>query len=618
MSPDYTFKKHRLSDLERLWLEEAAQPGFSPRTVKVKLHGRLPRDFYPEQIDPRLYAMNRVTPVGLWLVDPQYPLLAAMDRTIRDVQARILKDSSVTSITSEQIAYTSGLTEQAVGEALHALGDIGYFFDQARGARVDGDKRFESIELRGDGSYDNYLHYQGMEDLLERFYKMRGQGLWTAAAYSEQLGDSAILSQRSAYTDAAARSVYAAIENCIEHDGRAYVGNVPREAETILLNDSGGALDTAEASRQIQEAIQDLARAEKIAIPVERYKDWRVIEALSNVVADAQSLPPAGRTRQSGVDDKSHKGRGLGMQTPIHVLRQSILAVPAVKYALGVAGIIAAVAVVYAFRIDARVAFVGAIVMFVLMGVLVVFARMASLAGPRLLLPAQVLSWFTLLLFIAVSVSLFGSVFLHRPLDLSCWLTGNCAMPTTRPDNSTATEPKTADRIRLRVESILFGFQGSPPYLQTSLSIGRIGDGTVLLNDVVLVVNAISRTDGSVLSNRVELVKDKPLGKDAVEAIDRHTKMDSWERMGSPVTALPTFATHYVTFFLQVRGIFSSTGQEVWLDVDMPQPARMTCDYMCVAVYSLNIPAGLSTYKKCTVIPDGANWKTDCTSREDP
>jgi hypothetical protein len=67
--------------------------------------------------------------------------------------------------------------------------------------------------------------------------------------------------------------------------------------------------------------------------------------------------------------------------------------------------------------------------MLALMGVLVIFARMASLAGPRLLLPAQVLTWFTLLLFMIVSASLLSSVFLQKPLNLSCWLTHDCSGP---------------------------------------------------------------------------------------------------------------------------------------------------------------------------------------------
>jgi hypothetical protein len=76
------------------------------------------------------------------------------------------------------------------------------------------------------------------------------------------------------------------------------------------------------------------------------------------------------------------------MTTPNQFLREAVKAVPAVKYALGIGGIVATIAIVYSFKIDPRVAFFGTLVMLVLMGALVVFARMASLASAAMHLPA--------------------------------------------------------------------------------------------------------------------------------------------------------------------------------------------------------------------------------------
>jgi hypothetical protein len=119
------------------------------------------------------------------------------------------------------------------------------------------------------------------------------------------------------------------------------------------------------------------------------------------------------------------------MTTPIEILRGATRAVPAVKYALGIGGVIAAVALIYSFKIDPRAAFVGAIIMLVLMAVLVIFARMSTLAAKKLALPALVFTWFTLLLFMAVAIALFTSVFLKKPLDLQSWLTGNMSANRT-------------------------------------------------------------------------------------------------------------------------------------------------------------------------------------------
>lgn len=103
-------------------------------------------------------------------------------------------------------------------------------------------------------------------------------------------------------------------------------------------------------------------------------------------------------------------------------LREAVKAVPAVRYALGVGGIAATVAIIVSFRIDPLVAFVGTVVMISLMAILVIFARMAALAGPVMMMPALVFTWFTLILFMAVSLALCGSVFIGKPVDLQHWI----------------------------------------------------------------------------------------------------------------------------------------------------------------------------------------------------
>src|SRR5688572_24345054 len=110
------------------------------------------------------------------------------------------------------------------------------------------------------------------------------------------------------------------------------------------------------------------------------------------------------------------------MPTPIVVLREAVKAVPAVKYALGVGGIAATVAIVAAFGLSSRAAILGTIVTLILMGVLVIFARASALAGPQLQVPALVFTWCALFLFVATGVALFTSVFFNRPAKLREWL----------------------------------------------------------------------------------------------------------------------------------------------------------------------------------------------------
>jgi hypothetical protein len=124
---------------------------------------------------------------------------------------------------------------------------------------------------------------------------------------------------------------------------------------------------------------------------------------------------------------------------PLRILREAIKAVPAVKWALGVAGIASAVALVYSLRISPRVAVLGTVVTLLLMTVLVVFARLASLSKGALRSPAIVLTWFSLLLLMVVSALLVTCVFFRQPLDLSHWLNDRAAVdhrpaPPARPE----------------------------------------------------------------------------------------------------------------------------------------------------------------------------------------
>src|ERR1700722_7978256 len=154
----YAFQRHELTAAERSWLQESLVPDFSVRAAKVKLRAQLPRDFQPEDIDPRLYAFNQATPVGLWHLDPGHPILKAIDATMRDIRERILAHPTLTAVAVSEIAQSTGLPDRTVSEALARLSTIGSFVDQVT-MSADGNAT-ERIELRGDRSYDNYLNYE--------------------------------------------------------------------------------------------------------------------------------------------------------------------------------------------------------------------------------------------------------------------------------------------------------------------------------------------------------------------------------------------------------------------------------------------------------------------------
>ena len=117
---------------------------------------------------------------------------------------------------------------------------------------------------------------------------------------------------------------------------------------------------------------------------------------------------------------------------PFRILREAIKAVPAVRYALAVAGVVSVVAIIQGFKLDFRVALFGALAVLLLMVMMVIFARLTRASGKSVMIPALVFTWFCLGLTMATATTLFTSVFFSKPLDLTAWVNpreGSKAIP---------------------------------------------------------------------------------------------------------------------------------------------------------------------------------------------
>jgi tetratricopeptide (TPR) repeat protein len=107
---------------------------------------------------------------------------------------------------------------------------------------------------------------------------------------------------------------------------------------------------------------------------------------------------------------------------PVGVLQAAIEKVPAMKYALAVAGIVSVVALVASFGVDPRIAVFGCLVMLALMVSLVVFAKITTLASGYLHFPAQVMLWAFMVLTILAAFFFFTHVFFAWPPNLKNWI----------------------------------------------------------------------------------------------------------------------------------------------------------------------------------------------------
>lgn len=188
-----------------------------------------------------------------------------------------------------------------------------------------------------------------------------------------------------------------------------------------------------------------------------RDREEALVEACREIVALAtvsERAPPG--TRPSSVPDTSPSAsrpagspppprgalamaRSINWRNPGSVLSAAVAAVPVMKYALGVAGLAAVVAIVTrGFGLDAVTATVGTLIVLALMAMLIVLA-VAARQSQRLVMPAMVLTWSVLFLMLCSSSLLLLSLFFHIPRPLRCLVHDELCAPA--PERNTKDIP---------------------------------------------------------------------------------------------------------------------------------------------------------------------------------
>jgi hypothetical protein len=109
--------------------------------------------------------------------------------------------------------------------------------------------------------------------------------------------------------------------------------------------------------------------------------------------------------------------RGTGSD-PLTLLRAAMRAAPATKWATGVVGLVAAVALILTVVRSPLHAFIGVAALFVAMVALFVFSRVLKITVQTTRPAAVTLMWFMVLVFIATVCCLFMSVFFNWPWPL--------------------------------------------------------------------------------------------------------------------------------------------------------------------------------------------------------
>lgn len=124
--------------------------------------------------------------------------------------------------------------------------------------------------------------------------------------------------------------------------------------------------------------------------------------------------------------------RGILSLTPWTLFQAALQAFPPLKYALGVLGVVSAIAIIKGLGIDIRIAIFGTIVMVVLMTVLVIFAALTKVGIRQVRHAAFVLMWSSLGLTVLSASLLFTSAFFDYPKPPTQLFSSGLPLPSVR------------------------------------------------------------------------------------------------------------------------------------------------------------------------------------------
>jgi len=184
----HSFKNHQLEDYEKLWVQEVYNSeDFDPKVAKVKLRDKLPRKFDPKKIDNRLLINGKdLTLIGVWHADPNSVIFKHIETVILAIRDLIIKKPGVEVVSAKEMALNLNLDEENVEGAFNNMSSLGNFYSSASGSSAT--KGYSEIRLSKDDSYDEYLNFESIEDLMEEYYNRPPSSYSSTSFFSSKKG----------------------------------------------------------------------------------------------------------------------------------------------------------------------------------------------------------------------------------------------------------------------------------------------------------------------------------------------------------------------------------------------------------------------------------------------
>jgi hypothetical protein len=138
--------KIKLTEPQRLWLGTICSKlrngeQSNARALKVELREKLPRDFSPSDIDPRLLrSEDQITLLGIGLLDPDSSLVKKANRVIQSIHNLLLSQAKTKSVTVDYVSGETQLPREEVAGIFKSLAYLSILHDSGTnyGYGVDG------------------------------------------------------------------------------------------------------------------------------------------------------------------------------------------------------------------------------------------------------------------------------------------------------------------------------------------------------------------------------------------------------------------------------------------------------------------------------------------------
>lgn len=168
MNSNSSFGSHSFSDAERLWLETAARDiTFDARGARASLHGKLPNDFDPQQIDSRFYRDDKLTLLGVRVFRPEDQIFKVIEDTASAIKTRILQEPTLDFIAVPEISSLTRHSEKNTLSAIRLLSNHGPFFT---GLTTNASGQVDQVSFTGPHGYDAILSFESVDSLLQKWY----------------------------------------------------------------------------------------------------------------------------------------------------------------------------------------------------------------------------------------------------------------------------------------------------------------------------------------------------------------------------------------------------------------------------------------------------------------